>query len=211
MSILLILSRTPFDHALSSIRDEDAEHKRAFDEARTAFGAIRQIYGQADVLNATEAGLDDNEAQNIIHLANLAHLGIWLAECTITTLSTANNSFLRLIPAGSGLTDDVVDLFLAIKTQLVVTSIRPEDPRETQETLLKQILQDGLEDALRARHEGEDLSVTEQHLLTSIEVLKAAFSTDVQTPEGIGKNMRIVLKRMILTNAYQLHSKTSTL
>lgn len=197
MSILLILSRTPFDHALSSIRDEDAEHKRAFDDARTAFMALKHLYGQTDVLSATEAGLEDTESQNIMHLANLAQLGIWLAECTTSTLSTANNTFLRLIPANSGLTDDVVDLFLAIKTQLVVNSISGDSLGEAQEQILRQILQDGLEDALRARHEGEDLSVTEQHLMTSVEVRKAGFSTDVQTSEGIGKNDNVKIPPQI--------------
>lgn len=187
MSILLILSRTPFDHALSSIRDEDSEHKRAFDDARAAFLALKQIYGQGEKLSAADAGLDDTESQNIMHMANLAQLGVWLAECTTATLSTANDAFLRLLPTTSNLTDDVVDLLLAIKTQLAVHSISAEVTAETHQSVLNHVLQDGLEDALRARREGQDLSVTEQHLLTSVEVRKAGFSTDVQTPEGVGK------------------------
>lgn len=181
------MSRTPFDHALSSVRDEDAEHKRAFDEARGAFNALKKIYGSADVLTAIDAGLEDSESHNIMHLANLAQLGLWLADCTMATLSISNSSFLDMLPKNAGLTDDVVDLFLAIKTQLAVHSLLGDAAAADHENILKQTLQEGLEESLRARHEGQDLSVTEQHLLTSVEVRKAGFSTDAQTPDGIGK------------------------
>jgi hypothetical protein len=105
----------------------------------------------------------------------------------MATLSISNSSFLDMLPKNAGLTDDVVDLFLAIKTQLAVHSLLGDAAAADHENILKQTLQEGLEESLRARHEGQDLSVTEQHLLTSVEVRKAGFSTDAQTPDGIGK------------------------
>lgn len=166
---------------------------------KTAFDALKQIYGKGHILSSTELGLDDTESQQILNLANIAQLSVWLTECTIDTLSIANDTFLRLLPADSGLTDDVVDLLLAIKTQLAVHSISSETSNETHEETLRKTLQEGLEEALRERHEGQDLSVNEQHLLTSVEVRRAGFSTDVQTPEGIGKTTFTLCASFLLT------------
>ena len=182
------MSRTPVDAALSTIRDEESEQKRAYDEGNSAFKALKRIYGRSDVISAAEAGLEDAESQQLVSFANLAQLGIWLTEHTTTTLTTANDTFLRMIPASTGMSDDAMELLLAIKTQLVVQSISADTPTESHQDILRKILQDGLEDALRARHEGQDLSTTEQHLITSVEVRKAAFTTDVVTQEGIGMN-----------------------
>lgn len=205
------MSQNPVDDALRQIRSQDSEHSRAYDNLRSAFTALKKIYGENDVLSATDLGLEDPESRTVIHLTNLAQLGMWLTQGDTDSLSRANDHFLRVILANhTDIASSLVNLYLSIKTQLAIESIYAKDPEQNNDDILAKALNGGLREELQARHEGQDLPESEQALVTSVDMRHTALSTDVQTADGLGKRrLRNDLALDLLT-FFKLASETST-
>lgn len=187
MSLLLILTRSPVEDALNNSRSKDTSQAQTLTDLSTAYYALRRLYGSNDMLSAVDTGLDDAESQSIMHLSNLAQFGLWLCESTKDSLSKAINSFWTAAPQVD-LAPEVAELYLSLRTQFAIEGLATKDPSAPNEEVLQAAFSDGLEQNLRTRHEGQELPVPEQLLMTSIDVRRAAFPSETPTAEGLSES-----------------------
>ncbi|KAK7419152.1 TTAGGG repeat binding factor [Neonectria punicea] len=166
ISMILIFSQS-FDDSIKPIRETDSQHSRAFRQLQSSFEQIKQIYSTGSILSSIEADLQDDESRTILGLSNLAQFGLWLLDGGFKSYKEAHQHFHAIFPDQiSHLGTEIVELYLALKTQLAIESL-VKAPAQQIEQALDGIFVDGLEEEMRGLHGGIELTTADQAFVSS--------------------------------------------
>lgn len=149
---------------------------------RLAFDATRDLYSTDPVLVSDPLETLDADFRTTHELANLAKLGTWIIDGNLESLATADANFLSVFPAQlSELPLAVSELFLAIKTQRAVEALMAKGPDTGSEEVIAEALINDLEDRLRGRLGGQELTAADQTFVASVRLRQGALREDTQT------------------------------
>ncbi|EGY19998.1 hypothetical protein VD0002_g9365 [Verticillium dahliae] len=171
LQIIIIVSQQHSPNSLSSaIRTHDSEAATSWVALKNLFTSTRQLFSQTDpVLHSDFLGSICSTDE--LRLANLASICCSLTSTgrdadTIDRRELYKSFFSILLRDGSELSNVVSDLFVAAKTQAIIDSVA----KGVQETPIDQIIEEAfpasLEQNLKSRHGGSDLTQVEQALVT---------------------------------------------
>ncbi|KAF7561579.1 hypothetical protein G7046_g2547 [Stylonectria norvegica] len=183
ISMLLILSQ-PLEDMIKSLRDTDSQYSQSFRNLQTSFAHIQQIYSTATtpILSPDNLELEDEDSRTILELSNLAQFGTWLVDAGLKPYSRAQEHFHSVFPGQtSDLSPVVVELFLALKTQIAIESLAARSPEQQVEQVLNEIMTDGLEEKLLELHGGFELTTSDYNLASSVRLRKEALQGEAQT------------------------------
>ncbi|KAM0284520.1 hypothetical protein ACHAQH_001886 [Verticillium albo-atrum] len=170
LQILIIISQQHSTQTLSSaIRAQDSEAAASWAALKNLFISTRQLYSHSDpVLHPDVFGSICSADE--LRLANLASICCSLTSTgrdadTIDRRELYKSFFSILLRDGNELSNVVSDLFVAAKTQAIIDSVA----KGVQETPIDQIIEEAfpasLEQNLKSRHGGSDLTQVEQALV----------------------------------------------
>lgn len=155
---------------------------------RLAFDATRNLYSTDTILVADPFESPEADSRTILELANLARLGNQLLKDDLASLADADSTFLSVFSTQlSDLPEAVTELYLAIKTQRALKALVAKEPHRTPDEVISEALIDGLEDRLRERNGGQDLTVADQTLVFSVKLRQEALREDVQEQTDHGQ------------------------
>lgn len=132
--------------------------------------------------------MQDNESRTIIELTNLATIGTWLIEGGLKPISDAHEHFHTVFPGQmSDLAPDVMDFYLALKTQLAIEKLLARTPEQQPDAILNEVLVNGLEDKLRGLHGGFELTTADQGFIASVRSRREALQGEAQHQAEAGQ------------------------
>ncbi|KAM0323001.1 hypothetical protein ACHAQA_009100 [Verticillium albo-atrum] len=171
LQLLIIISHQHSTHSLSgAIRTLDSEAATSWAALKALFTSTRQLYSQTDPILHPDI-LGSLCSTDELRLANLASICCSLTSTgrdadTIDRRELYKSFFSILLRDGSELSNVVSDLFVAAKTQAIIDSVA----KGVQETPIDQIIEEAfpanLEQTLKSRHGGSELTQVEQALVT---------------------------------------------
>ncbi|WYZ36697.1 hypothetical protein EsH8_II_000203 [Colletotrichum jinshuiense] len=182
MQLLVIMSQHVFDDVYRQLLEKDSEVSKSFATIKTLFQQTRSIYSNTDLI-LDPAVLDLTAPDNLtdIQVANLASFCCALLtfdghhDSTSKELLALQDQFFSVfLPGGESISHDISELFVAVKTHLVIDSVTTADQSAPVDQLIAEAFSSDLEEKLRARHEGSDLTPDEQALVSAVEERKAA-------------------------------------
>lgn len=80
----------------------------------------------------------------------------------------------------SDLAPDVIDFYLALKTQLAIEKLLARSPEQQPDTVLNEVLVNGLEDKLRGLHGGFELTTGDQGFIASVRSRREALQGEAR-------------------------------
>ncbi|KAH7133218.1 telomere repeat binding factor-domain-containing protein [Dactylonectria estremocensis] len=180
MSIILVFSQ-PFDDSIKLIWERDSQHSQSFRQLQTSFEQIKQIYSAGSILSSIEVDLQDDESRTILGLSNLAQFGLWLLEGDLQSYKEAHQYFHAIFPDQiSHLGAEVVELYLSLKTQLVIESLLARAPDQQVDQVLNEVFVDGLGEEIRGLHGGFELTLEDREFISSAQSRRDALLVDTQ-------------------------------
>ncbi|KAK2735384.1 myb dna binding protein [Colletotrichum kahawae] len=184
LQLLVILSQHVFDDVYQQLQEKDSEVSKSFATIKSLFQQTRAIYSTTDLI-LDPATLDLTMPDNLtdVQVANLASFCCALFSfdghhdsTSKELLALQDHFFSVFLPGGEHdtVTQEISDLFVAVKTHLVIDAVTTADQSAPVDQLIADAFSADLEDKLRARHEGSTLTTEEQSLVTAVQERKAA-------------------------------------
>ncbi|KPM40368.1 hypothetical protein AK830_g6195 [Neonectria ditissima] len=184
ISMILIFSQS-FDNSIKPIRETDSQHSKSFRQLQTSFEQIKQIYSTGSILSSIEVDLQDDESRTILGLSNLAQFGLWLLDGGFKSYKEAHQHFHAIFPDQiSHLGTEIVELYLALKTQLAIESLLTKTSDQQTEQILNGIFVDGLEEEMRGLHGGFELTTADQDFVSSARSRRDALQIEAHLDSG---------------------------
>ncbi|KAK1508334.1 myb-like DNA-binding domain-containing protein [Colletotrichum tamarilloi] len=185
MQLLVIMSQHVYHDVYQQLQDRESDLCKSFSTLKSLLRQTRSIYSTTDLI-LDPAVLDLTAPDNLtdIQVANLASFCCELFtfdgehQLGSNELLALEDKFFTVFPPGTeGISHDISELFLAVKTQLVIESVTSANQSGPVDQLIAQAFSSSLEDKLKARHEGSDLTAEERALVTSVEERKTSLIT----------------------------------
>ncbi|KAI3552985.1 myb-like DNA-binding domain-containing protein [Colletotrichum abscissum] len=185
MQLLVIMSQHVYHDVYQQLQDRESDLCKSFSTLKSLLRQTRSIYSTTDLI-LDPAVLDLTAPDNLtdIQVANLASFCCELFtfdgehQLGSNELLALEDKFFTVFPPGAeGISHDISELFLAVKTQLVIESVTSANQSGPVDQLIAQAFSSSLEDKLKARHEGSDLTAEERALVTSVEERKTSLIT----------------------------------
>ncbi|KAI8304612.1 Telomeric DNA-binding factor trf1 [Colletotrichum sp. SAR11_240] len=184
LQLLVILSQHVFDDVYQQLQEKDSEVSKSFATIKSLFQQTRAIYSTSDLI-LDPATLDLTMPDNLtdVQVANLASFCCALFSfdghhdsTSKELLALQDHFFSVFLPGGEHdtVTQEISDLFVAVKTHLVIDAVTTADQSAPVDQLIADAFSADLEDKLRARHGGSILTTEEQSLVTAVQERKAA-------------------------------------
>ncbi|KAJ5007091.1 Telomeric DNA-binding factor trf1 [Colletotrichum sp. SAR 10_66] len=184
LQLLVILSQHVFDDVYQQLQEKDSEVSKSFATIKSLFQQTRAIYSTTDLI-LDPATLDLTMPDNLtdVQVANLASFCCALFSfdghhdsTSKELLALQDHFFSVFLPGGEHdtVTQEISDLFVAVKTHLVIDAVTTADQSAPVDQLIADAFSADLEDKLRARHGGSTLTTEEQSLVTAVQERKAA-------------------------------------
>ncbi|KAI8243980.1 Telomeric DNA-binding factor trf1 [Colletotrichum sp. SAR 10_96] len=184
LQLLVILSQHVFDDVYQQLQEKDSEVSKSFATIKSLFQQTRAIYSTTDLI-LDPATLDLTMPDNLtdVQVANLASFCCALFSfdghhdsTSKELLALQDHFFSVFLPGGEHdtVTQEISDLFVAVKTHLVIDAVTTADQSAPVDQLIADAFSADLEDKLRARHGGSNLTTEEQSLVTAVQERKAA-------------------------------------
>ncbi|EQB58525.1 myb-like DNA-binding domain-containing protein [Colletotrichum gloeosporioides Cg-14] len=184
LQLLVILSQHVFDDVYQQLQEKDSEVSKSFATIKSLFQQTRAIYSTTDLI-LDPAMLDLTLPDNLtdVQVANLASFCCALFSfdghhdsTSKELLALQDHFFSVFLPGGEHdtVTQEISDLFVAVKTHLVIDAVTTADQSAPVDQLIADAFSADLEDKLRARHGGSTLTTEEQSLVTAVQERKAA-------------------------------------
>ncbi|KAF4817793.1 Telomeric DNA-binding factor trf1 [Colletotrichum siamense] len=184
LQLLVILSQHVFDDVYQQLQEKNSEVSKSFATIKSLFQQTRAIYSTTDLI-LDPATLDLTMPDNLtdVQVANLASFCCALFSfdghhdsTSKELLALQDHFFSVFLPGGEHdtVTQEISDLFVAVKTHLVIDAVTTADQSAPVDQLIADAFSADLEDKLRARHGGSTLTTEEQSLVTAVQERKAA-------------------------------------
>ncbi|KAL0941145.1 myb dna binding protein [Colletotrichum truncatum] len=184
LQLLVILSQHVFDDVYRQLQEKDSEVSKSFATIKALFQQTRAIYSTTDLI-LDPATLDLTLPDNLtdVQVANLASFCCALFsfdghhDSTSKELLALQDKFFSVfLPGGENdtVTHEISELFVAVKTHLVIDAVTTADQSAPVDQLIADAFSADLEDQLRVRHGGSELTAEEQGLVTAVQERKAA-------------------------------------
>lgn len=143
---------------------------------------MKGVYSEKPLLLADDLGLRGQDTLAILELANLAQIGVWLAEAEEESFTKVDSNMALAFPTPQlDLPAKVAELYLAVKTQQGVRALLSKDPQRSAEEALNEAMLCGLEDKFRERRGfGQDLTSADRAFVASVQARKAALQAAAQ-------------------------------
>lgn len=149
--MLLLLSQKPHDDMVAKLRDPDSEHRRRYTQYQKSLEALRLHYSEDSILLAADYDLQSDMAGTIVQFVNLAQLGAWLLDGTPESIVEADKNLPKVFrDERLGLSQNIVNLMMGIKTQRTINLVQSKDDKKLSEEELQGIFLEGAEKDLEA-------------------------------------------------------------
>ncbi|OLN92082.1 Telomeric DNA-binding factor trf1 [Colletotrichum chlorophyti] len=182
LQLLVIMSQHMFEDVYRQLQEKDSEVSKSFTTIKSLFHQTRSIYSETDLI-LDPAVLDLTAPDNLtdIQVANLASFC-----CAVFTvdghhdstskqlLALQDNFFSVFLPAGESISHEITELFVAVKTHLVIDAVTTADQSAPVDQLIAEAFSSDLGEKLRARHGGSELTPDEQSLVSAVDERKKA-------------------------------------
>lgn len=217
----MILSQHVFDDVYRQLQEKDSEVSKSFATIKSLFQQTRAIYSTTDLI-LDPATLDLMMPDNLtdVQVANLASFCCALFSfdghhdsTSKELLALQDHFFSVFLPGGEHdtVTQEISDLFVAVKTHLVIDAVTTADQSAPVDQLIADAFSADLEDKLRARHGGSTLTTEEQSLVTAVQERKAALISYASgLPDTGNKFDHVSLSVPLLTGHVQFFSRSAT-
>ncbi|KDN65710.1 putative myb-like DNA-binding domain-containing protein [Colletotrichum sublineola] len=181
MQLLAIMSQHVYDDVYRQLQDKDTELSKSYSTLKAMFRQTRSIYSTTDLI-LDPAVLDLTAPDNLtdVQVANLASFCCELFAfdghhdlASQQLLALKDKFFPVFLSGGESVTHEISELFVAVKTQLVIESVTTADQSAPVDQLIAEAFSSDLEDKLRARHDGTELTSEEKAMVTAVEERKA--------------------------------------
>ncbi|KAK2013679.1 hypothetical protein LZ32DRAFT_617331 [Colletotrichum eremochloae] len=181
MQLLVIMSQHVYDDVYRQLQDKDTELSKSYSTLKAMFRQTRSIYSTTDLI-LDPAVLDLTAPDNLtdVQVANLASFCCELFAfdghhdlASQQLLALKDKFFPVFLSGGESVTHEISELFVAVKTQLVIESVTTADQSAPVDQLIAEAFSSDLEDKLRARHDGTELTSEEKVMVTAVEERKA--------------------------------------
>ncbi|GJD01555.1 Myb-like DNA-binding domain-containing protein [Colletotrichum higginsianum IMI 349063] len=181
MQLLVIMSQHVYDDVYRQLQDKDTDIYKSYSTLKTLFCKTRSMYSTTDLI-LDPAVLDLTAPDNLtdIQVANLASFCCELFTfdgnhelASQQLLALRDHFFSIFLSGGESISHEISELFVAVKTQLVIESVTTADQSAPVDQLIAEAFFSDLEDKLRARHDGTELTPEERALVTTVEERKS--------------------------------------
>lgn len=195
MQLLVIMSQHVYHDVYQQLQDRESDLCKSFSTLKSLLRQTRSIYSTTDLI-LDPAVLDLTAPDNLtdIQVANLASFCCELFtfdgehQLSSNELLALEDKFFTVFPPGTeGISHDISELFLAVKTQLVIESVTSANQSGPVDQSIALAFSSSLEDKLKARHEGSELTAEERALVTSVEERKTSLITYASGLPDTGK------------------------
>jgi hypothetical protein len=176
MQILARLSKQPCDDITKALGDPESEASQTYRLLEMVFEDLKAMYTRdGPLISAKEAGIADASDCKTIYLVNLATISMSFFEFEEVRLSAIHDNFLEAFLAEDAeLSSDLEEIFLGLKTQLFLSSLKEAGRQKSGGQLLDEIFLGDLEDRLRERRSSAELTARDQDFLASSQARKEA-------------------------------------
>lgn len=187
MQVLLALSERPRAETVAAIRSSNSEIGKAYKALSATFKQARRMFSETStILHPDELEIKESGDLETIQMANMATICSTIFESDDASLAEAHDAFLRtFVPEYGPLSDDLIKLFLSLKTQAFLRAC-PEDVEEGRmREILAGFFPADAEAPLKQLHPDLPLTQTE----------KVFVSASTKRGERFGNEIRDAMKR----------------
>ena len=194
VQVLLALSERPRAETVAAIRSSNSEIGKAYKALSATFKQARRMFSETStILHPDELEIKESGDLETIQMANMATICSTIFESDDASLAEAHDAFLRtFVPEYGPLSDDLIKLFLSLKTQAFLRAC-PEDVEEGRmREILAGFFPADAEAPLKQLHPDLPLTQTE----------KVFVSASTKRGERFGNEIRDAMKRRMLSIEY---------
>jgi hypothetical protein len=174
IQILLAISQQSREATAVLLADKEGDFRKAFDLLKDAFNSARRIYSQtSSLLTAKDVDVGGFEDGEVFRISNLASISASAFEGERELLNDAHDNFNAVFIADDGeLTDDMIPIYLNLKTQAFINSLKEADDIGGRTEILNKYFQPpSTEDTNKMVHDGS----VESALASEIETRRELF------------------------------------
>ena len=149
VAMLLLLCSKPHDDMVARLRDSDSEHRRCHTQYSKTLEALKLHYSDKSILLASDYDIRSDMAGTIIQFVNLTQLGEWLLDGSFDSICEADRNLPKVFrDERLGLTQNIVNLMMGIKTQRLIKTVQSKEDKKLSEEELQGIFLESAEKQL---------------------------------------------------------------
>ena len=153
------------------------------------FDGNRRVFSKKSaILSIEELDIQDLEGQETIQMANAATICASLLEARDVPLLEVHDHFLMTFLPESGTSpEDLLRVFLSLKTQVCIEGLSKEDNEGARKSLLDRIFPEDMAEQIRQLHPDQALSAAEVAFVEDAKSRRALLQGEVRngSPKGI--------------------------
>jgi hypothetical protein len=186
--MLLALCQQSREETLELMADEESEFRKAYDTLKTALGHARRIFSETSpLLFPDELDISDSEDRETIRMSNLAVISSNAIAGDGALLADAHENFPTIFtPEEGDFTKDLKPLYLALKTQALLSSLATAHTLQERSDVLDKFFPPNFDELSRQRH-GDSLFQNREELVSEVGIRRQVLLEAILDDEKRGR------------------------
>lgn len=183
------MAQGPYAETVKIITQPDSDLGQAYATLKSLFDQTKKIYSQEKpFLSADELNIHEQEHRSTIRTTNLATFVSSVFGGQDVGFYELNDHFIETFTSdGSELQKEPGMLYLNLKTQMYISAISQEEQERSKDDILDDLFPSSLDEILRARHPGQDLTSGEVEFVNEARARRDMLQTETLNIDQLRK------------------------